>query len=59
MRTWYEAAILCEKLYGIDVNLSEGFFICPECGEPLYCEDWNEHDDWTTCPICEFDFFPW
>lgn len=29
---------------------------CPECGEPIYYEDWSsaETDNWTKCPICEW-----
>ena len=55
METWYEAAEFCEKTYGIYVDLDEGFFICPECAEPIYECDWENHD-WATCPICEFEF---
>ena len=53
MFTWHTAAVYCEEVYGVHVNMNEGFFICPECGEPLLIEDWPEHD-WETCPICEF-----
>ena len=56
MYTWLEAAVYCEETFGVHVNMKEGFFICPECGEPLLCEDW-EHHCWETCPICDFNFF--
>jgi hypothetical protein len=36
--------------------MEEGFFICPECGEPIYECDWDEHPDWSECPICEWNF---
>lgn len=54
---WHIAAIMCEELYdGTLVNLKEGFFVCPECGEPIFEEDWRDHDDWEVCPICGFEF---
>ena len=51
MYTWLEAAIYCEETFGIHVDTREGFFICPECGEPIYECDWRGHD-WDYCPIC-------
>lgn len=56
MFTWLEAAVMCEELYGTEVNMKEGWFVCPECGELLLCEDW-EHHCWESCPICDFNFF--
>ena len=41
--------------YGGYVNYVEGFYLCPECGEPVYNDDWDDiafHD--FICPICEF-----
>ena len=55
MYTWLEAAIYCEETFGIHVDTREGFFICPECGEPIYECDWRGHD-WDYCPICNFNF---
>lgn len=52
MYTWHTAAIYCEEVYGVHLDSNEGFFICPEYGEPLFCEDWREHDSWEVCPIC-------
>ena len=57
MKAWYDMARKCEEDYGSQVDYEEGFFVCPECGEPLLAEDWPEHN-WNTCPICEFEFFP-
>jgi hypothetical protein len=54
MFTWHTAAVCCEEFYGVHVDMNEGFFICPECGEPIYECDWEEHSDWEMCPICEF-----
>lgn len=33
MFTWLEAAVMCEELYGAEVNMKEGYFICPVCGD--------------------------
>lgn len=55
MMTWFEAGVYCEETYGMSLNTAEGYFVCPECGEPLFCEDWKDHD-WSKCPICDFDF---
>ena len=51
---WKEAAHLCETVYGTYVNWEERFFICPECDEPIYEEDW-EDIDLSFCPVCEFE----
>ena len=54
---WKTVAEYCEKIYGIQYDRDEEFFICPECGEPIYNDDWDNPDwDWQFCPICEFDF---
>ena len=47
-----------EEIYGGFVNWEEAFYICPECGEPVYKCDWNE-DELTKflCPICEDGYF--
>ena len=52
--TWRQAANLAAKVYGCPVNYEEGFFVCPECGEPIYACDWQDHD-FNTCPVCEFE----
>jgi uncharacterized Zn finger protein (UPF0148 family) len=52
MGTWLEAGTYCEEVYGITMNTKEGYFVCPECGEPIFEEDWGKHDDWTVCPVC-------
>ena len=53
---WKETAKYCEKTFGVYVNWEERFFICPSCEEPLYEEDWEEHN-FRECPICEFNFY--
>ena len=52
---FHEAAICCEELYGIPVNLEEEWFICCECDEPIYADDWGDID-YSICPICGKDF---
>ena len=56
MLTWLEAAVMCEETYGAHVDMKEGFFICPECGEPLYDIDFPSYY-WDECPVCGFEFF--
>ena len=56
MYTWFEAAVYCEETFGVEANMREGYFVCPECGELIYEEDWRLHPDWCLCPICNWDF---
>lgn len=51
--SWEEAAGLIESAYGTWIDWEERFFLCPECDEPIYEEDW---DDFTICPVCEFEW---
>ena len=53
IKSWEAAMIHCESTFGVQVDTEEEFFICVECGEPIYKEDWADYDDWTCCPICE------
>ena len=54
--TWSYAATVCERDYGAYVDWKEGFFSCPECSELIYETDWNDHEYWRVCPVCDFDF---
>lgn len=54
-------AEMVEDQFGTDFNREEGFFICPQCAEPLYDGDWpvNKYMEFTIdghkvwrCPIC-------
>ena len=56
MKRWKDAAKYCRREYGVYVDNGEGFFICPECGESIYAEDWEDYENWDECPICEFNF---
>ncbi len=49
---WESCAKFCEETFGCYVDWEERFFICPECQEPIYEYDWEDHD-WSMCPICE------
>ena len=51
--SWEQAALHCEKTYGVFVDWDEEFFICAECGEPIYKVDW-EDEELLACPVCEF-----
>ena len=52
---WKKLAKYLETVYGAYVNWEERFYICPECGDPVYERDWteNEYCDYL-CPICEW-----
>ena len=52
MSAWFDAANHCEDSYGVYVNYIEEFFMCPHCDEPIYKDDWKNHD-YSVCPICE------
>ena len=56
MLSWLTAAVYCEEIFGVHVDMAEGFFVCPECGELIYECDWDAYSDWSVCPICEFNF---
>ena len=56
MKRWKDAAKYCRREYGVQVDNGEEFFICPDCGEPIYREDWEDYENWDEWPICEFNF---
>jgi len=52
---WENNAQLVRDVYGGVVDWQEGFYFCPECGEPVYYDDWGESDlEKVICPICGF-----
>lgn len=54
MNQWECNANDVAYVYGSFVDWDERFYICPECGEPIYECDWNENKLRDVyCPICE------
>ena len=55
---WYNLAELCLMTYDTQVDWEEEFFVCPECGEPIYMEDWGNHESMSKyyCPVCEYSY---
>lgn len=55
--TWEKAAKVCQEKYGVFVSFDEGdeWFECPECGEPILKEDW-EDENFIHCPVCGYNF---
>lgn len=52
---WEQNANFAQETYGAFVDWEERFYICPECGEPVYECDWNMNElREFLCPICEF-----
>ena len=44
------------KIMEFFVDWEERFYHCPECGEPVYEDDWYEEElEKFICPICEFN----
>lgn len=55
MNKWESNANYVARVYGSFVDWDECFYICPECGEPIYECDWDEDELWDAyCPICGF-----
>ena len=52
---WHTAGVICEEIYGVELNTAEGYFVCPDCGEILYECDGRTHD-WGSCPVCDFNW---
>lgn len=54
--TWEERAKQVYYDYGSFVDWEERFYHCPECGEPIYEDDWYEEElKEFICPICGFN----
>ena len=53
---WEENAKYVNRIYGSHVDWEERFYICPECGEPVYEDDWADAElRANLCPICQFE----
>ena len=56
MINWELAARAAEKDCGAEVNYNEEYFVCPECDEPIFSDDWESEDFMAAgsivCPIC-------
>lgn len=53
---WEDNARHVENIYGAFVDWEERYYLCPECGEPIYEVDWDEDElAYELCPICGFD----
>lgn len=54
MYRWEQNARAVRDIFGGFVDWDEGFYNCPECGESIYKDDWDEDDLDSICPICGF-----
>ena len=50
---WKDNAVIVETVYSGYVDWEERFYLCPECGEPIYEEDWETN--YLLCPIFGFN----
>ena len=56
MKMWESRAKYVEQVFGGYVDWEERFYLCPECGEPVYECDWDENELCDEiCPICGFN----
>ena len=52
---WEENANYVKDCGGY-INYDERFYICPECGEPIYEDDWTRRELYEfLCPVCEWE----
>ncbi len=53
MTQWEINAHETEDVYGGFVDWEERFYVCAECGEPIYECDWTEEELKNEyCPVC-------
>lgn len=57
MSNWELAARIVGEDCDVEVDMNEEYFICPECEEPIFADDWSGEDfmedDCIVCPICK------
>lgn len=51
--SWTYVATFLERDYGAYVDWEEEYYICPECGEPIYKCDYPHMELRMMCPVCE------
>ena len=44
MLSWLTAAVYCEEVYGVQVDMYEGFFVCPEWDTCFMSVAWYHND---------------
>ena len=58
LKLFTQFAEMIEDDFGMQYDREENFYICPECGDPIYfCDLLNNPDhNWFTfeCPVCGF-----
>lgn len=54
----------CSETYGSDTDINERYFVCPDCGEPIYDRDFSIDDFFADgpfgnayCPVCGFKIY--
>lgn len=52
--SWERVATFIEKEFDTYINWEEEFFVCPECGDPVFKADYPMIEVGMLCPICEF-----
>lgn len=53
---WEKNAKMVEQMFGSYVDWGDRFYLCPECGEPIYEIDWSNEDlKEKICLICDFN----
>lgn len=54
MTIWEQVARMAHMNFGVYIDWEERFYLCPECGEPIYEVDWSDEELLDHfCPICQ------
>lgn len=54
-KIWEATAEIACDVYGSFIDEEEQFFICPQCGEPIYLVDLPSNWTGFYCPVCEIE----